>query len=205
MKGLMLNRFYSSAGNLRLLTAFLLAFSVFSLFTGNPTALELLVYISIAALPVCSVAGAREDHSSKWSKFELTMPVRRRDIVRCNYLSYLFWVLSSLVFAVAVTGLATLLHRSNMIVSAPALGAGISLFAGGLFYPVYYVTGMEKLETVLIISVLSGIGITVALLNILRLMAAETFVRTLLFIVLYLSFFAVSYLVSLFLYSKKEF
>lgn len=84
------------------------------------------------------------------------------------------------------------------------LGMGISLFTGALFFPIAYLVGIDKSETILIISVLLAIGLAVLILNALNQFIADFIVRMAIFILSYIIFFIASYILTLGIYSKKE-
>ncbi|MDD2971943.1 MAG: ABC-2 transporter permease [Lachnospiraceae bacterium] len=205
MKGLLINNFYSSIGNIKLFLTIVLAVAAIVLVTGNPTAQELFVYITITALSINAVVSSRKDAISNWNKFEITMPVRRTDIIKSKYLSYIFWLGVGTGLALAVTMVTMLVHGiGNDIYSMFALGIGISLFVGALFFPIAYLVGTDKSETVLIISVLVAITLAVLILNVLNQFISYFIVRMAAFITIYILFFAFSYVITLRIYAKKE-
>lgn len=211
MKGLFLNGFYATIGNIKLFLWIVLAVGAFLLATGNPTLQELFVYITITALSGNGVISARKDAVSKWNKYEITMPVRRKEIVQCKYLSYLFWVFASTVLAGLVTAAAMLIHGDSFLAiggaglaSMFALGIGIAVLTGGFFYPLSYLFGVEKSETALIISILAAMGFAIVSLNLLHTLHFTFSLRMGAFIAAYMLLFVCSYALSLLLYSKKE-
>lgn len=212
MKGLFLNTYYSSIGNMKLFSLLVLAAAAVVVATGNPTAQELFVYLTVTALSVNAVVSSRKDASSKWNKYEITMPLRRKEIIQCKYLSYGFWVMAGTAFALVITVVTLILHKgSNLpygvsnLFSVFVLGIGISILTGSLFYPLSYLAGIEKSETILFISILSAIGISIAVLNLLNRFLDSAVWRILLFMAFYLVLFGISYLLTYFIYSKKEF
>lgn len=211
MKGLFLNNFYSSIGNIKLFLIIVLTVAVTVLVTGNPTALELFVYIATTALSVNAVVSSRKDAVSNWNKFEITMPVQRKDIVQSKYLIYVFWLAAGVILALAVTSVTMFIHGNRSLLDGMSnfysmfvLGIGISLFTGALFFPVACLAGIDKSETILIISVLLAIGLTVLILYGLNQFISNFVVRMAAFIIIYLVFFAASYVLTLGIYSKKE-
>lgn len=212
MKGLLLNEFYSAVGNIKLFLFIALAAAISLIVTGSPTAQELFVYITITALSVNAVVSFRKDAVSKWDKYEITMPVQRKDIVRSKYLSYLFWLLFGTLLALTVTILAAIIHKTaaclpgtGALPSMFNLGIGISLLTGALFYPLSYRFGIDKSETILIISIISAILLSIVTLNILNRYIPSFSTRMSVFILLYSASFAISYKTTLLLYQKKEF
>lgn len=205
MIGLMWNGFYSSVGNLKLFLIIVLAAAGITLATGNATAQELFVYIAITAFSINAVVSARKDAVARWDKYEITLPVCRREIIACKYLSYALWVIVGITVAAVVTTLTTLLHGLTGGCSMFALGTGISLLTGAFFYPLSYIAGVDKSETILIVSILLSIGIAIVILQILNQFLASFAIRTVLFIAFYLMVFAISYGITQGIYQKKEF
>lgn len=211
MKGLFINNFYSSIGNIKLFLTIVLAAAAFVLVTGNSTAQELFVYITITALSINAVVSSRKDAISNWNKFEITMPVKRKDIIKSKYLSYVFWLGIGTALALVVTMVTMLIHgNSNLLYgmsnfySMFVLGIGISLFTGALFFPFAYLVGIDKSETILIISVLFAIGLAVIILNVLNQFITDFIIRMVAFVIIYILFFAFSYTLTLGIYLKKE-
>lgn len=211
MKGLFLNNFYSSIGNIKLF--FMIVFTVAAavLVTGNPTVQELFVYITITALSINAVVSSRKDAVSNWNKFEITMPIQRTDVIKSKYLTYIFWLAVGVIIALVITVVAMLIHGNDNLLygmsnfySMFVLGIGISLLTGALFFPLAYIAGLDKSETVLIISVLSAIGLAVLILNVLNQFISDFVIRMAIFIIIYIIVFAVSYVLTLIIYSKKE-
>lgn len=84
MKGLFLNNLYSSIGNIKLFLIIVFTVAAAVLVTGNPTAQELFVYLTITALSINAVASSRKDAVSNWNKFEITMPVGGKMLSRAS-------------------------------------------------------------------------------------------------------------------------
>lgn len=211
MKGLFLNNLYSSIGNIKLFMMIVFTVAAAVLVTGNPTAQELFVYITITALSINSVVSSRKDAVSNWNKFEITMPVRRNDVIKSKYLTYLFWLAVGVGIALVVTVVTMLIYRNSNLLNGMSnfnsmfvLGIGISLFTGALFFPIAYIVGIDKSETILIISLLLAIGLAILILNVLNQFIFDFHVRMAIFIIIYILFFAVSYILTLGIYAKKD-
>lgn len=212
MKGLFLNNYYATAGDMGLFLALTLVGALAVIVTGNSTFMEIFVYIMITALAIHSAGGSRRDAASRWNKFEITMPVRRKEIIQCKFLSYLFWVMAGTALALLVTVLALWIHGESVLMygldricSMFALGIGIAMITGACFYPVSYLVGVEKGETVLEISVIVAVGVAVVVLNVLNRYIDSFVVRMILFVAGYLMLFVLSYGVTFALYRETEF
>ena len=217
MKGLFLDNFYKTFNSAKLFMFVILAAGIVLLITGNAaTILQLFVYISITALSAIAVSGMRKDSEAKWDKYEITLPVTRKDIIKCKYLSYLFWVSIGVIISVVFTFVAYLIHGNIFfafglrdVLSLFALGIGIAVIVGSLFFPMAYVFGVNKSEALLVISVIAGVGLAAYLIWLLNtIFDAEVTNYYLIlgvFVLTYCFMFVVSYLVTLKIYGKKNF
>lgn len=213
MKGLFLDNFYKTIGSMKIFAFLVFAAGAAVLITGNDTLLELFVYIAITALSVNGISSMRKDADVKWNKLELTFPVRRNDIVKIKYISYLFWVLTGLVIASIFTALAVVIHGNLFfvyglrdIISLFTLGTGIALLVGALFYPLAYLLGIDKSETLLIISVIGSVGLAVIFIWMVNQMGIlNHYIRLGIFGLIYISLFYLSYQFTKIIYRRKEF
>ena len=213
MKGLFLDNFYKTIGSIKLFAVFVFLFGAAVLITGNATALELFVYISITALSINGISSMRKDADAKWNKFELTLPVTRKDIIKSKYTNYLFWVVFGLVIAAFFTILATLIHGDVFfelgiqdISSLFTVGICLSLLVGALFYPLAYLFGIDKSETLLILSVLCAVGTAIFLIWIVNLPGIlNYYLRLGIFAFVVILLFCLSYAATSALYQNKEF
>jgi len=212
MKGLFLDNFYKTISNMRLFLFLILIVVTALLVTGNDTVLEMFVYVSITGLSANAVVSIRKDAEAKWSRYEIALPVTRNEIVKCKYISYLFWLLIGTAVAVLVTGLTVLIHGnvffvygSRDVVSLFSLGIGIAVISGSLFIPSAYLFGADKSETLLIVSVIAGFGITVCLIWLInRGEILNYYLRLGLFNLAYVCLFIISYQLARRIYRKKE-
>lgn len=204
MKGLFLNGFYAAVGSVKLFLLLVAAAGAALLVFGGSTAQELFVYLSVTALSVNGVAGMH--NASSWNKFAITLPVRRRDVVRCQFLNHLFWVLVGTVIALLVTAAAARLHGNGSTVSMFVLGIGISLLTAAIFYPAAHLLGTERSEAVLVLSVLGAVGLSVGCVGFLnRFPALSSPRRTALFIAFYLLTLLASYRITVGVHARKEY
>ena len=86
----------------------------------------------------------------------------------------LIWLFVGMAFAGAVVGLSWLLHgfpfdRNTDILLLFAAGVGISLLMVAIFFPLFYLTGEERSEVVLGISLLAAILIFMGLVSLINL------------------------------------
>lgn len=171
MKGIFLNHFYRMRSHMKLLLSLAVLVGGALLVTGNATLLELFTYIFIAQIAVSGIAGMHSDAASNWSKYELTLPIRRADIVKGKFLSYL----AGVAFAVAVIGIfvctTLVLHRETLhydarqIASLVSLGVGIAIMVGAFFFLLVFWLGVDKSDSMLTISMLAAVAFIVFLVQ----------------------------------------
>ena len=213
MKGLFLNNFYSAIGNMKLFMCIVFVMGAALLVTGNATILELFVYIAITAFSINGVAGLRKSSTGKWDKYELTLPVRRKDIVASKFLSYLFWIAIGTIVSLVFVGAATAIHGTmgfftrglEDFISMALLGIGISMMSGAIFYPISYIFGIEKSDTLLRISIIMSIGLVILIIYALnKFLPIHNYIRLGIFAAFYSLMYIISYFVTLNIYNSKD-
>lgn len=172
MKGLLKNNFYASRSNIRFFSWAMLVFGVFVVAMDNKIISLLMGYsiISMVGFTIAAIAGMRKEHASKWGKYKLTVPVRRRDIVKSYYLNQMIWLMAGVVLAGVCIGLSLWIHgtpfdRDVDIALLFTLGICVSLLTSAVFFPLSYVGGEDKNEAVLIISLVCGAGMFMGLVS----------------------------------------
>lgn len=212
MKGLIRNNLYSMESNILLafvLSAFL---AVSALLIKNPAAVPYMVSIQILLFVVNIAASLRADEISKWSKYEITLPVKRNTIVLAKYLS----ILLLLVFGVLMGTVTVLLVYINgdsiklpILLRGFEFGLTLSFFSIAVMYPLVLKLGTEKSELILILSTFGAIGmqlLTAACLSKVTggmnmrhpfVEAVSTFIAIIAFVV--------SYFISVKIHKNKEF
>lgn len=219
MKGLLRNNFYGAMKSAGIFLFAVAAVGLALLIVGDPVLLQLVVIISAAAASFVSISGFRKDASSKWSQYELTAPVRRKDIVKAQYISHAAWVSGGIILSAVFVVLAVLLRGNvyffNVLRDPAALfcvSAGAALWTGTLFYPVTYALGADKNEVVMICSLLGAIGITYGIMWMVsaaygfkQLSDSEFYTCIFIYVMTAIAFFLFSCFVSTSIYSKKDY
>lgn len=175
MKGLLKNQFYGAAAGAAILLGFFIVAGIGLLISGNSSLLNIYVLVSATAFAMNALAGFRKEAASKWSKYELTAPITRKDIAKSRYITHAIWVLAGTLLAALFVGLTVAIHGNfffyHVIRDPLALfctGAGIALLMGTIFYPSIYLLGTDKSEIIMIVSLSGAIGITVGVIWILN-------------------------------------
>jgi hypothetical protein len=169
INGLILYSLYSSGGNIVLFISISIILGVIYAVTGNESFSFLLPGIAVTTLPCTLMLTSHKESSSKWNRFQLTMPVKRKDVIASKYLGLLLLLLVGTAIFGMFTIFAAVLHSGEDIVSSVlfifSLLAGVALLSGGLFYPAVYVFSDEsKSEALSIICILGAFGINAGVL-----------------------------------------
>ena len=170
MKGLLKNNFYATLSNAKVFAAIMLLLGIFVVAMDNKIPSLIIGYMLLAMIgfSLNSIASLRKESATKWSKYKLTTPVKRSAIVQSYFLSLLLWLIVGMVFAGIGVALSIMLHgfpfdKDTDVFMLFVIGVGISLFMGAIFFPLFYLSGEERNEVFLIISLLCGIGIVMGL------------------------------------------
>lgn len=97
MKGLLKNNFYGVIENLKIALAFVMLVGVLLLITGEATLLSAFSLIAPPIIALLMVSCVRKESASKWEKYKLTLPVRRKAIIESQYISHTIWSISGIV------------------------------------------------------------------------------------------------------------
>ncbi len=210
MRGLLRNNFYSMSDCILLSAVIVALLALVALFVESM--LSWIITVAIFMYPINIGASLQTDETSKWMKFEITMPVSRKTIVQCKYLSYLMLVVIGIMSSLLIVFLATLMgHDLDMtgIFRAFSTGLSVALLVGAFMYPLILISSATKSELIIIASAIVSVVIITLLGAILvQVMGSATAttlaVRTALVIISALCLVA-SYFVSVHLHRKKEF
>lgn len=170
MKGLIRNNLYSMGGNLRvtLLIAVLLAF--FPLFLKESSMIPIIFSIQIFLFVANTGTSLRVDESSKWNKFELTLPIKRRTIIGAKYVSFFLLILLGVLMSfltLAVVHVSGSQLDLNSVIYSYSFGLTLSITSVALMYPIMLKLGTEKNELIVFISCLAAIGMMVVVATLL--------------------------------------
>lgn len=218
MKGLLRNQFYGALGSAVVLLVFFVAIGIGLLISGNASLLNIYVLVAATAFAFNAVSGFRKEASSKWSKYELATPVRRKEIVKSRFISHTLWVLAGVMLSALFVVLTLSIHGNIYFyydVRDPLMlfccGTGIALLMGAFFYPSIYLLGTDKSEIIMIISLLGSVGITVGIIWMLNaaydfqlVTDAEFYLNVAIYMAIVLVSFVLSYFLTTLIYRRKE-
>lgn len=170
MKGLFRNNLYTTLSNTKVFSGIMLLLGVFVVAMDNkiPSLIIGYMLLGMIGFSLNAIASLRKESAAKWSKYKLTTPVKRSDIVKSYFISQLLWLIVGMVFAGIGVTLSVMLHgfpfdRNTDVFTLFVVGIGISLFMGAIFFPLFYLGGEERNEVFLVISLLCSIAIIMGL------------------------------------------
>lgn len=213
MKGLVRNNFYSLGSNLQL--SFIVA--TFLMFVPIVIGVEIVIPMVLAVQSFIFIANSGSalnvDVTSKWSNFEITLPVKRSDIVKARYISFSVLLLCGLLFSTITSILAVFIFQtinSNIFVSGIVFGMSLSLITAALMYPIMLKVGTEKNEIIIFICAGVAVGIYMLIAFMVSPFANDTVAMlekplvNIVCIITAVVLFGASYFVSLAMYKRKE-
>lgn len=164
MKGLLKNNLYAALSSAKIFAAAMIFFGIFVIAVISQPLLVGYMILSMVGFSIISISSLQKENVSKWSKYKLTTPIRRIDIIKSYFVSQLIWLIIGIAVAMIVMGLSILLHgfpfdRSIDILMLITLGMSVSLLMNAIFFPLHYLGDGEKSEAFLIISLFCAIGI----------------------------------------------
>lgn len=212
MRGLVRNNFYSMSSNIYLSFIIAAVLALVSVIFREALLTSMILAVQIFIFVVHTGASLRIDETSKWSKFELTLPIRRHTIVSAKYASFalliLMGILSSLLTLAAcyVTGLSL---DPSIVIFSYGFGLTLAITSVALMYPIMLKIGTEKNELIVFFSGFAAIGIMLLLAALLApFTGGMQFRHPLVSIVsacTSMLLFIISYLVSIRIHRTKEF
>lgn len=214
MKGLLKNNFFAVCANAKVFSIFMISFGVFVVAVVSQSLLIGYVMIGMVGFSVNAAAVAKNEFSSKWGKYKLTLPVRRIEIVRSLFWNQIIWLVIGTFFAGMGVSLSWLLHgcpfdQAIDTLTMFALGISMSLFMGAVFFPLFYLVGEERSEVLLIISLLCAFCINFVIISIMNDLLDPGIIAVLagnaVMISSSISMFALSYWLTVEIFKRKEY
>lgn len=212
MKGLIRNNLYAMEHSILLAFVISAFLAVVPLGGVSSALLPLIISVQIFVFVVNIGTSLRADETAKWSKFELTLPVKRSRIVLAKYASIMILLLLGVVMGMATMAL---LSCYGYAIDRPALeygfgyGLTLSIFSTSVMYPLSLKVGAEKSEVIFVISAFAAIGMMLLIAAALSAWTGGMNLRHPLVgavsVIAALAVFVLSYLVSVRLHGSKEF
>jgi len=217
MKGLLLKDFINLRKNVKMFAMFLVLYGAMSYLSEDSSFYSTIITIVTAILTLSLYS---YDEMVKWDTYALTLPISKEDIVQGRYLMMLLLTLIGLIVGYSFT---VLFHATTGIGSLQttmkscSMGAAVAILYYCVAMPLITKQGIEKARIILI--AVYAIPFTAAVL-IFRASEKETLViseqwmeiinyviKNINVILLILVIFAlsISYLISIWIYKRKEF
>lgn len=214
MKGLLRNNIYGTLSNAKVFAGFMILYGIFGVAVISQSVQIGYVMIGIIGFSVSAIIVAKNEFTTKWGKYKLTLPVMRADIVKSQFLNQVIWLLVGTFFAGIELGLSWLVHGCLFdqpidILTLFALAISMSLFMGAIFFPLFYSGGEEKGEVFWMIAILCAFGIDYTIVTILNILLEPGITCILCgaaaLIVYSLAAFGVSYMVTIRIFKNREY
>lgn len=212
LKGLLVYLLYSVSGSL--ITVFLLSLILVLalLFTGNQLVYTLFSGIGIIGPPYVVLMSMGGGKYGKWERFQLTMPIKRSDLVKSQYLNMFLASLVGIPLVALVTGISFNIHATlfdysllTAYINITALIA-VPLFMVGILFPLSCTKfGEDKQDGLTLVCFL----ISVALPTLITIAGGRSGlsegIPSLLAFVLSIIVFTISYIITKNIYAKIDF
>lgn len=218
MNGLLKNNFYAVLPNVKWFSAAMIFLGLFVIAADNdiPNLLIGYMLLSMVGFPINGIASMRREGASKWQKYKLTTPVRRKDIVTSYFLNQLVWMGVGMLFAAVCVSFSVMAHgfpfdqRTDILMLFTA-GVSVSLLTSAAFFVLSPLGGDERNEVILIISLINGIGVVMGLVSFINWMYGPEleFIQIVagaaLILICALCSFVVGYFLTVGIYKRKDF
>lgn len=211
MKSLLIKEFYNIKYTMKTNILIMLVLSIFSVLKNGSAAIMPITVIGMSTLIVPSMRAEKE---KDWNKFELTMPINRREIVASKYILYLLLCLMGLILGAIVNVCGMVFSQLSSFDNIDIylyISMIIALVSGSVLIPLVYKLGVDKSETLSLVCYSIPIAILVGLLLYLkeRIHTLEiiSHLRIWLILILVAMFviFFISGVISYKIYKKKQF
>lgn len=187
--------------------------SVFGLaFIKSPLALKIAVFLPYLMIPIQFFEIFKHESKSGWDQFLFMLPVSKNQIIQSKYITFLLLLLVSLLIS-----LFSLFLVNNFIYPVPTniffnfalRGLGIISCMAALIFPVTYLFGTQKSDSIILSSLGFSFGIFLSLSIIIEIILNEhnraDEIFSLAFYLLSTFLLLLSYFITCFIYSKKEY
>jgi len=141
-RGLLMYSYYTSRGNMGLALLLILALGVALLITGNHVVYSFFALASVGVLPYLIMIRMGAKNQLKWEKFQVSMPVKRKNLVASFYLSILIATIAGFLLCGVILGIGLIIHEGLLEYVIETSFAqvsyviGIALLMGSLLMPI---------------------------------------------------------------------
>lgn len=181
-------------------------------------------YVVFSAITLCLVITIpvweilKVEAQSGYNKYLLTLPVSRKNIIQSYYLVYFLILVIGVILFIGILGAYSLFSEFSMDLSlfqTIAFTILSMLILGGIIFPLIFILGEEKSDFILLVSLLFmglvvnslrlGVDYVIEQIPLLKLNLNPLKHVPLIFLLIGICIFLISFFISLFIYHKKEF
>lgn len=184
-----------------------------------PTALinydpNFMLIISMLIIFIISINTFSFDKENNWNKYALTMPVSRRDIVRAKYMLNIIGLLLGSILGFLLTLIGNFFYKIdldfNSFINILIISMAFFFILSSIDLPTLFKWGTNKGKIVLMIVLFTLIAIIFQIIEkaynyILNISSIDTIKLNLLIILISILIYFISYKISLYIMSKKEY
>ncbi len=170
--------------------------------------------ISMLIIFIISINTFSFDKENNWNKYALTMPVSRRDIVRAKYMLNIIGLLLGSILGFLLTLIGNFFYKIdldfNNFINILIISMAFFLILSAIDLPTLFKWGTNKGKIVLMIVLFTLIAIIFQIIEkaynyILNISSIDTIKLNLLIILISILIYFISYKISLYIMSKKEY
>jgi len=140
MRGLLTFTIHAASGNASLVLLACLVLAVAFLVIGHAFFLNMFALAALVIFPMMVIA-SMGDKSGKWERFQLTLPIRRRNLLAVQYITVLFTAILGVILVVVTIGVGYVLGESVLfddgivaLIAGMAPTLGMPFFMAGMFF-----------------------------------------------------------------------
>ncbi|WP_342552383.1 ABC-2 transporter permease [Paenibacillus sp. FSL R7-0652] len=213
MKGLLMTSYYLVYRSSLWYTGLAILLSVIILTYADDSMHRLAAMLNILLMVMSALDVIKFEGKSGYDKYVLTLPVSRSHVVQSHYLFYFLVVIYGVLLSFAIFYVYSLVSGTEIynMFHAIFFGTFAVLITGGINFPLYYIFGPEKSDSITLGSVGGAILITIVSQGIVGGLATslnandpDQFVP-IIYLLFGLLVYIISLCVSMFIYQKKEF
>ena len=155
MRGLLLNNLYSMSGNIKLSFCMALILVFVPIFIRDSSFLSMIMSMQLFIFISNTGASLQIDESSKWNKFELTLPVKRRTIINAKYVSFIILIAFGILIS-TLTAIVFIVFKGSVdikdLILGYCFGLTLSIATPAFMYPFILKMGAEKSDLIIVLS-----------------------------------------------------
>jgi ABC-type transport system involved in multi-copper enzyme maturation permease subunit len=148
--------------NVKLTLGMALIMTLAPIFIRESSFIPTIMGVQIFLFVVYTGTSLQADESSKWSKFEITLPVKRKTIINAKYVSSIILIAIGVLIS-TLTAILSSITISNIntdfLVFGYCFGLTLSINTVAFMYPIILKIGAEKNELILLLACGFSLGV----------------------------------------------